>query len=513
MGNVTQPTRFSARRRATAALGAWLALASAPLSAQAPPAKSTPASQPPSYFEFGTVVSLGQRTLDLQAVDQATQRPVRFTFLLATDARTDVVHPGDAVEVIYTSSGKDWTVRRLILLNTSIPKPGPPIGEARQVPPATPIRVTPRGAPPPPPAASSAALGGNADPASAPTGTRGVTLAAGTAAKSAPAPTGSIDLGAAPAKVKTAPVLDVPMGADPAVQLKPLTTKTVAHEMPAAECNRSSADWPSQPLRMAVLDFRYPTEREESHDIGTTGGGSGTAVADLVFARLDSLNEFAMSRGDRTRLYRADFAGAARVGRELGVDAVLAGTFAPVDPPPGSDPDFPPAKSYELRAGIVDTCTGQLLMRLTSVLCPPGLDPNAAANAASCKRLSVTAKQASDPKETATAFKGPLDGLLYPLEHNGPPPGTEGSAGVVTAADNGSVTIKLVAGSTLKPGDQVALHAWRLTKNPTTYTLHNLHDEEIGRVTLSAVKGGTATGTFTGDFPPRPGDTAELIAP
>jgi len=57
----------------------------------------------------------------------------------------------------------------------------------------------------------------------------------------------------------------------------------------------------------------------------------------------------------------------------------------------------------------------------------------------------------------------------------------------------------------------VAIHAWRLTKNPSTYTLHNLHDEEIGRLTLTTVQGSSATGTYVGDFPPKPGDTAELV--
>jgi len=216
-------------------------------------------------------------------------------------------------------------------------------------------------------------------------------------------------------------------------------------------------------------------------------------------------------RGDRTRLYRADFAGAARVGREIGADAVLAGTFKPVDPPPGSDPDFPPPKSYELSAGIVDTCTGQLLLRLASLVCPAGLDPSSSINAASCKHLAVTAKQATDPKDQASVFREPIAALLSPLEHNGPPPGTLGSAGVVVAASADSVSIKLTPGSGVKAGDQVAVHAWRLTKNPTTYTLHNLHDEEIGRVTIASVQGGVATGTYAGDFPPKTGDTAELI--
>jgi hypothetical protein len=515
-----------------------------------------------SYFEFGTVVALGQRNIDIQLYDERKQRVVQHSFVLGRDARADVVHVGDTVEIIY-NPGVDWTVRRVVLLTSGIPKAGPPTDGAREVPavadarlpqPATgskvPTAIDARLPQPATgskvPAATSARLpqpvagskapaatvdaavshgtpaaakipaatstplkGGHTSSAAASTARDVVIPAPAPGAKSA-ATASAVDLGNA-SKPKATNLIDVPLGAGEASLPKAPTAMTIAREMPAEECNRSSVDWPAQPLRLAVLDFRYPTEREESHDVGTTGGGSGTAVADLVYARLDQLNEFAMSRGDRTRLYRADFAGAARIGRELGVDAVLAGTFAPVDPPPGSDPDFPPPKTYELRAGIVDTCTGQLLMRLTSVACTDGLDPNSSINAASCKRFSVTAKQAMDPKDAVGAFRVPLDALLYPLEHNGPPPGAQGSAGIVTASDNGAVTIKLPTGSQLKPGDQVALHAYRLTKNPTTYTLHNLHDEEIGRLTIKSVRGGTAIGSFLGDFPPHPGDTAELI--
>jgi hypothetical protein len=463
----------------------------------------------PTYYEFGSVVSLGQRSIDIQTFDQQKQRLVQHSFVLSRDTRADIVHIGDTVEVIFTP-GNDWTVRRLVLLTAGIPKEGPPTVGGREVPAPTSAHLGQSAPAARVPSATTPALSGNAKSSANAASARNVTLAGNTAPAKITPTAASVDLGNS-TKPKAAPVIDVPLGESEAALPKTPKTKEVSFEVPLAECNRSSTDWPTQPLRLAVLDFRYPTEREESHDIGTTGGGSGTAVADLVFARLDSLNEFAMSRGDRTRLYRADFAGAARVGRELGVDAVLAGTFQPLDPPPGSDPDFPPPKSYELRAGIVDTCTGQLLERLVSVQCPPGLDPNAALNAPSCKVLSVTAKQATDPKEAVHAFRSPIDALLNPLEHNGPPPGTQGSAGIVTAADSASVTIKLPAGVQLKSGDQVAVHAWRLTKNPTTYTLHNLHDEEIGRVTLSRVQGGQATGTFAGDFPPHPGDTAELI--
>jgi hypothetical protein len=515
-------TGLSAGRKAGCALAAGFALfALVPASSQAPNPNI------PSYFEFGTVVALGQRNVDIQLYDERRQRNVQHSFVLSKDSRADVVHVGDTVEVIYTP-GVDWTVRRLVLLTAGIPKPGTPADAGRDVPAPTTARLPQPASGARVPAAVNAGVGGGgAVSAKVPNPTSAAIKGGSTAAKEtaaarnvaiptpivagkAPAAASSVELGIV-AKPKVTTVIDVPLGAGEAAMPKTPVARTVAHEMPAEECNRSSADWPRQPLRLAVLDFRYPTEREESHDVGTTGGGSGTAVADLVYARLDQLNEFAMSRGDRTRLYRGDFAGAARVGRELGVDAVLAGTFQPVDPPPGSDPDFPPPKTYELRAGIVDTCTGQLLMRLTSVSCPDGLDPNSSINAASCKRFSVTAKQAMDPKDSAASFRGPLDAMLFPLEHNGPPPGSQGSAGVVASAEGGEVTIKLPAGSQVKVGDQIGLHAYRLTKNPTTYTLHNLHDEEIGRVTVKSVRGGIAVGSFIGDFPPHPGDTAELI--
>ncbi len=259
--------------------------------------------------------------------------------------------------------------------------------------------------------------------------------------------------------------------------------KAIAHDAPSEECNRSSADWPSQPVRLAVLDFRYPTEREEAHDQGTTGGGSGTAVADLVFGRLEGLPDFALSRGDRNRLYRGDFAGAARIGRQLGADAVLAGTFEPV----GAVEEGALPTAYELRAGIVDTCTGQLLMRLSSAVCPGGLDPGPTGSSAAgaCARYSVSPAQAADPQAASSSFKAALEALVKPLENNGPPPHVEGTAGVVSQVEGHRVTIRLHAGAHLQPGDQVGVHAWGLSKDPSTYTLRNLHDEEIGRVTVA----------------------------
>ncbi len=489
----------------------------------------------PSYFEFGTVVTLGERTVQIQMFDTQKKRTVQHSFALSRNTRADAVRVGDTVEVIYSpgpTANAEWMLRRLVLLDASIPNPGPPNGDHREVPapvairvapsvpspakPATPTSATVRGGSvktPNGPAPSGVTMpSGGASTPKVPGASNSVALGATSDSKASGATTRTVELGGSTA-AKSASVIDVPLGGGDAAMPRVAAAREIAREMPAEECNRSSAEWPLQPLRLAILDFRYPTEREESHDIGTTGGGSGTAVADLVYSGLDALNEFAMMRGDRTRLYRSDFAGAARVGREIGADAVLAGTFKPVDPPPGSDPDFPPPKTYELSAGIVDTCTGQLLLRLVSVLCPPGLDPNAAANGNACRRLSVTAKQASDPRDQMRAFTAPIDALLYPLEHNGPPPGTQGSAGVVAGVNGATVSIRLPRGSALKEGDQVALHAWRLTKNPTTYTLHNLHDEEIGRVNIASVQGGIATGSFAGDFPPKIGDTAELIAP
>ena len=434
-----------------------------------------------SYFEFGKVVALGKGTVELETYDAHTRQFSKHTYTFAKDSRAEIVHVNDFVEVIYVPSGGERTLRRLLLLNEGIPAAGPPA-----IPRAATSGAGPGAAPKPSPLSFSAP----AAPVSAPPGT-------------------PVHLGAANPP-KTAPIIAVPLGeAEAIARVRAPGRKAIAHDTPSEECNRSSADWPSQPVRLAVLDFRYPTEREEAHDQGTTGGGSGTAVADLVFGRLEGLPDFALSRGDRNRLYRGDFAGAARIGRQLGADAVLAGTFEPV----GIVEEGALPTAYELRAGIVDTCTGQLLMRLNSTVCPGGLDPGLTGSSAACTRYSVSTAQAADPQAAARSYKPALDALVKPLENNGPPPLIEGTAGVISQVDGLRVTLRLHPGAHLQPGDQVGVHAWGLSKDPSTYTLRNLRDEEIGRVTIASVQGGTAVGQYAGDIPPRRGETADVIQP
>ncbi len=453
----------------------------------------------PTYYEFGTVVAVGQHTVDIQTFDESRRKLVQHSFVLSRETRADKVQVGEAVEVIFAQSGTEWTLERLVALTAGMPRPGPP--------------PTPRQAAAAKLPAAGAGTGGSAAAGGAAAGTRNVNLAAGTATQRAAGGEVPVSLGSA-AKAKVPDPVAVPLGGSTEVSrhLQP-KAREIARDTPSEECNRSAQDWPTRPLSLAVLDFRYPTEREESHDVGETGGGAGTAVADLVFARLESQPEFALSRGDRQKLYRADFAGAARVGRQLGVDAVLAGTFVPIGGPPTAD-GFPGPRTWELRAGVVDTCTGQLLMRLYSETCEGGAEPgitSSESGGGACRKFTVTDKEAADPKARPAAFQASLDVLLYALEHNGTPAGLGGAAGVVTETRGGAVTIRLAAGSTAKAGDQLSLHAWRLTKNPATYTLENLHDQEIGRVAITSVHGLTAVGSYTGDIPPRPGDTAEAV--
>ena len=453
-----------------------------------------------SFYEFGKVVAIGQRTIDLQVYDAQRQRTVQHSFTLTRESRADIVRMGDAVEVVYAPEGGEWAIRRMIVLTAGYPTPGEPsaaIAEsARAVPPPAPT-VPARDV-----RTKKAAKAQTLPVATPPTPAAPVVTTLGTGVK-------------APAKPA---VVAVSLGspAEAAARAAAHKTRDVAITRPAEECNRSSEDWPSLPLRIAVLDFRYPTEREESHDVGTTGGGSGTAVADLVFARLDQDEQgddrFAFSRGDRRRLERSDFAGAARVGRQLGVDAVLAGTFVPVENVDPMTGESLPPKAWELRQGIVDTCTGQLLLQTSSVACAGGMEPGvtAGASANSCSHFSIPSKATADPKDHAQEFKSPLDALLFPLEHDGKAPGKPGSAGVVTYSTGDEVVIQLAPHSQVKAGDQLALHASRLAKNPSTYTLHNLQNEEIGRMTVKSVQGSTVRGAFTGDFPPRAGDAVDF---
>ena len=420
-----------------------------------PLALAASAQTPPSYFEFGTVVALGRQTVDIQIFDQQRQRLVQHSFALTRDTRADIVHVGDQVEVVFTPNANDWTARRLILLPGGVPIAGTPPTYPSETATATPLPRPIAPATVPQPATTSLP---SSAPTSAPTSSpkpakthsHARPLPTPLPAPKPPVPTPVTSTLPAAKTKPPAAVVPVELGSstEAAARIAAKKTHEVDIERPAEECNRSSTEWPQQPLRIAVLDFRYPTEREEAHDTGTTGGGSGTAVADLVFARLEQLEQtddrFLFSRGDRRRLDRSDFAGAARIGRQLGVDAVLAGTFVPVTAPGVAVDDPLAPKSYELRAGIVDTCTGQLLLQTSSVTCAGGLEPGVTtgANPASCTRLATSAKETEDPKAHARAFKPLLDDLLFPLEHNGAPALQSGSAIVSSATGNG-VTLQL----------------------------------------------------------------------
>ncbi len=474
----------------------------------------------PSYYEFGTVVAIGHGTIDIQTFDQQRQRLVQHSFAFTRETRADIVHVNDPVEVVFTPASTGWELRRMIVMAGGLPVAGPPppfrtdansagvATAASSLPAAVPNHVA---APLPAPAkVKPPKKSAHATPPPA-LGVNPATASAGAVAPTA--------LGAN-AKTPVQPaVVSVALGspAEAAARVAAHKTRDVAIATPAEECNRSSQDWPSQPIRFAVLDFRYPTEREEAHDIGTTGGGSGTAVADLVFARLETDEEtndqYLWSRADRRRLDRSDFAGAARLGRQLGVDAVLAGTFVPVTTPvrPGDDTSLP--KAYELKAGVVDTCTGQLLVQVASLTCAGGLEPGVAtgANPESCHHLAVSPNETADPKAHPQAFKPVLDAMLFPLEHDGMPPGKPGTAGVVSSVNGNRVTVQLAPGVQVKRGMLVALLASRLAKNPTTYTLRRLQSEEIGRVTVQSVQGATITGSYVGDYVPRAGDSVDLV--
>ena len=475
-----------------------------------------------SYYEFGTVVAIGHGTIDIQTFDQQRQRLVQHSFAFTRETRADIVHVNDPVEVVFTPASTGWELRRMIVMAGGLPVAGPP----------PPLRTDANSAEVATPASSLPAAMPTREIAALPAPTRvkppkktaHATPPPALGAKSAPAASGTVAPTALGTNAKTPVqpfVVSVELGspAEAAARVAAHKTRDVAIATPAEECNRSSQEWPTQPIRFAVLDFRYPTEREEAHDIGTTGGGSGTAVADLVFSRLETDEEtndqYLWSRADRRRLDRSDFAGAARLGRQLGVDAVLAGTFVPVSAPGKPVDDTTLTKAYELKAGVVDTCTGQLLVQVASLTCDGGLEPGVTTGASpeSCHHFAVTPNETADPKAHPQSFKPVLDAMLFPLEHDGMPPGKPGTAGAVSSVNGNRVTIRLAHGVQVKPGMLVALLASRLAKNPTTYTLRRLQSEEIGRVTVQSVQGATATGTYVGDYVPRAGDSADLVTP
>jgi hypothetical protein len=482
-----------------------------------------------SYLEFGRVVALGKRDVQIETFDPRKQRTVERSFALTRDTRADVVHAGDTVELIYVvgpaQQGTNLELRRLLVLRDGVPI----VGSSPSVVPASSMSL------------SDAALAASVSPSAKSPANRAVvpmrsSIPATTPGRvTARVPSRDTSVSAAiprddqpvrgagsaaqpvalgsSAKASVPGVIAVPLGDSDVAKTPGVPRVTgIAHAAPGAACDRS-AGWAAQPISLAVLDFRYPTDNEEDHSSSGIGGGSGTSVADLVFAQLENDNTgFDLSRGDRQKLYRMDFAGAARMGRQLGVDLVLLGSFVPVDVPQ-PDPDFPvPAQFYTLRAGVVETCTGELVYKLTSITCAAGANGAQALGAPACPGAEISVKDSRNPDAHAASFRAPIENLLAPLSGGVEEGSRMGTAGLVQTVSGRQLTIRISPRAQVRVGDQVGVHASRLAKNPTTNTVHLYQDEEIGRLTIQRVNGATAVGTYTGDVPPRPGDTADLLA-
>ncbi len=461
-----------------------------------------------TFFEFGTVFSIGQRSVDLRVYDQQRHTVVQHRFYFSKDTRADVVRVGDVVEVFYSTDGGQMMAERVIEASNLAPKPAATVAATAPTAPKTVASVAPRTVPKV--GAGVVMPSTTAAPKGTAAATSGVNLGKTLEGKVPAA--ASVGLGAAAeGKVPVAASVGLGgagLGETGAANPKTPKPKAIGFDAPAEECHRSDPSWLSEPIRLGVMDFRYPTDKEEAADMTEKGGGSGTLVADLVFDRLGQNPEFALARGDRDKLYRGDFAGAARLGRQMGVDAVLAGTFQPVPQQVDSEGYTVGPKYYELKAGLVDTCTGQLLMRLVSVKCADGSIPDVggpSGPAQGCTRYSVTQKQAADPRDDPKSFGPVLDALVGPLVRT---PATGGAKVSETAG-----TAVRIFGANAKVGDTVAIHASRLAKNLATDTLRNLVDEEIGRVMVTAVSGGVATGTFSGEYAPKVGDAAVVLVP
>ncbi len=440
--------------------------------------------------DFGIVIAHSGASVQLQVYNDKNGEVEIHRYMRTADTQSDVLHAGDQVQVLFVLNGQTRILRRATIL------PAPLDDNAKK-------NASNRSGVIGKPTTAVSDLSRNNKRATVKLAKQ-ANLPSGVAARGATTGTSNpaaLELGGnVTAKVPT--VISVPLGIDGGYGAKATqpVSRSVAFETPAAACHGSDKDWPTAPLRIVVLDFRYPAEREDAHDVGTASGGSGMAVADLVYARLKRSPEFEVDRGDRRRLDRTDIAGAARLGRELGADAVLEGTFFPVDGTAGSEGAAVGVKGYELHAGVVDTCTGQVLLKLRSEDCT---------TAPGCRPMVLSPEVAQDPGAHAAAVGTLADALLAELEGSGPA-ATEG-AGSVVGVWNGKVTVRMAAGTVVKTGDRLSVRATRLAKNPTTYTLQYKRAGEIGWVVVRHVDGLTASGGFEGDIPPKVGDRVEVV--
>jgi curli biogenesis system outer membrane secretion channel CsgG len=296
-----------------------------------------------------------------------------------------------------------------------------------------------------------------------------------------------------------------------------------------------------QKKRVAVMDFDYATVQSSVQAIFGTSQDVGKGIADMLVDRL--VNDGVYSVIERKQIDkilveqnfsnsdRADPSTAAKIGRILGLDAIIVGSITQF----GRDD-----KSTNVGGGALGNVTGRFGVggvhksKATAVVQVTGrmIDTNTAEILASCPGMGESSRSGTGLLGGGGSVYGPEAGggismtssnfgatiigeatnkavtqLAQGLEAKAaslPTITVTIAAMVADASPDGTLIINVGSSAGVKVGDvlNVKRHV-RDVKDPSTGKVLRSVDDPIGTVTITEVDADSATGTYSGNGTPK----------
>ena len=303
--------------------------------------------------------------------------------------------------------------------------------------------------------------------------------------------------------------------------------------------------WGQQKKRVAVLNFDYGTVQTVVASVFGTNVDVGKGISDLLVQQLVTDGKYSMIERNAIEKIlneqnfansdRVDPTTAAKIGKVLGVDAVIMGSITQF----GRDDQN---KTYggaavggvtrkfgigglqkreakavvAITARMVDTTTGEILAAVTgtgestrkgtSLVGAGGGGGNAAGAG-----YDMTSKNFGETI-LGEAVHQAVTTMAQQLDEKAAAPPTRKAeyAGVVADASGGTVILNVGSSSGVKVGDVVEIsRPVRTVKDPTTGKVIKTITNKIGTATITEVDAESATANYAGSAPAKVGDAAK----
>lgn len=292
--------------------------------------------------------------------------------------------------------------------------------------------------------------------------------------------------------------------------------------------------------RVAVLDFNDDSVMSSAQAIFGTNEDVGKGIAQLVADRLAKNARYrVMERAELDKILkaqnfsnseRADAASAAKLGRVLGVDAIIVGDitrFGRDDESRSRDGALSRWNNYGLghvgtrrekavaavTARIIDVNTGEVLASATG----RGESSRTGSDLLGGGSTYGTAGGRVDMSSSnfgATVIGEAVNGAVSELatqlgqEMSKTPSGRGDITGLIADVSGNMVTLNIGRRSGVRVGEKFSvMRMSRTIRDPTTGKPLRTVTEPIGQLQITAVDEGSATGTFSGASQPRVGDS------